>query len=239
MNIQICFPVLFLFFTFSTLLAQDSNQEALVKKRTEAYVEAYNKHDPHAIAAFWTEDGKYINPESGKVIMGKASLEEAFKSHFQKDKDSQLEVKIRSITFPSKNEALEIGLFHVKYPEKKPRESAFKAFFENQKGEWLISEIRNVDIATVPDQYQHLKGLEWLIGEWIDQDEDVEIDSSYKWNRSKNFILGNFSVITEGNLELEGTHIIGWDPIKKKIRSWVFDTDGTFGESTWTVAPKL
>ena len=27
---------------------------------------------------------------------------------------------------------------------------------------------------------------------------------------------------------------IGWDPIKKQIRSWTFDEDGGFGEATWT-----
>jgi uncharacterized protein (TIGR02246 family) len=234
MKMQICFPVLFLFFAFSNLLAQDSQQEALIKKKTDAYVEAYNKHDPDAVAAFWAENGEYINPESGKTIVGKAAIKAAFKSHFQAHGDTQLDVKINSITFPSKDEALEIGLFHVRRPGKKPKESAFKAFFENKNGEWLISEIRDVDIAAVPDQYQHLKELEWLIGEWVDKDEDVEIKTSYKWDSSKNFIFGNFSVTTEGKLELKGTHIIGWDPIKKKIRSWVFDTDGTFGESTWT-----
>ena len=28
--------------------------------------------------------------------------------------------------------------------------------------------------------------------------------------------------------------LIGWDPSTGKIRSWVFDSDGGFGEATWT-----
>lgn len=88
-------------------------------------------------------------------------------------------------------------------------------------------------IATLPNQYQHLKELEWLIGDWVDQDDDVEIQSIYRWDKLKNFIYQKFSIQAEGTSELEGSQVIGWDPIAKKIRSWIFDSDGGFGEATW------
>lgn len=234
MNIRIYFFAVSSLLIFSSLFADDAQQEAMIKKKTEAYVEAFNQRDAKALASFWAEDGEYVNPESGDVVTGRTAIEEAFKSRFQAIGDTQAKVTIHSVAFPSKDEALEIGVFHVTRPNSKLRESAFKAFFENQNGDWLISEIRDVDIETSPDHYQHLKELEWLIGDWIDEDEDVEIETSYQWDSSKNFILGKFSVKTEGTLELEGSHIIGWDPVKQKIRSWIFDTDGTFGESLWT-----
>ena len=31
-----------------------------------------------------------------------------------------------------------------------------------------------------------------------------------------------------------GVQIVGWDPAAKQIRSWVFDSDGGFGEGKWT-----
>ncbi len=31
----------------------------------------------------------------------------------------------------------------------------------------------------------------------------------------------------------DGTEIIGWDPRSNVIRSWVFDSDGGFGENVW------
>src|SRR5208337_4620261 len=31
----------------------------------------------------------------------------------------------------------------------------------------------------------------------------------------------------------DGTEIIGWDPRANRIRSWVFDSDGGFGENVW------
>jgi hypothetical protein len=32
----------------------------------------------------------------------------------------------------------------------------------------------------------------------------------------------------------EGTQIIGWDPRAKQIRSWTFNSDGSFGEGLWS-----
>jgi hypothetical protein len=37
----------------------------------------------------------------------------------------------------------------------------------------------------------------------------------------------------EGELH-EGTQVIGWDPRAKRIRSWTFDSDGSFGEESWS-----
>ena len=37
----------------------------------------------------------------------------------------------------------------------------------------------------------------------------------------------------DGTLD-RGTQWIGWDPVKKEIRSWNFEADGGFGEGAWT-----
>jgi hypothetical protein len=29
--------------------------------------------------------------------------------------------------------------------------------------------------------------------------------------------------------------IIGWDPVRQQIRSWVFDSDGGYGDGYWTL----
>lgn len=233
MKIQNCFSAVPIFCICSTLLGQGIEEETLIKKRTEAYAEAYNRHDPKAIASFWAEDGEITNPESGDLIQGRAAIEKSFEKFFKDGGETKLEIKPGSITFPSKDLAIESGLFTIKRAGEAPQESAFRAYFEKKNNDWEIGEIRNVDIAAVPDNYQYLKQLEWLIGDWVDKDKDVEIESSHKWDDSKNFITGKFSVTTEGHLELKGTTIIGWDPIKKTIRSWIFDSDGGFGEAHW------
>lgn len=233
MNLRNCFLIASSL-CFSSLLAQGVVEEAIIKKKTEAYAEAYKRHDSKAIAAFWAEDGEYTNPETGMVLQGKAEIEKSFNEFFKNNEKASFEIKTKSIKFPSQDKAVATGTLTIKQQDKAPQETAFKAFFEKKNNEWIIEKIRDFDIAAVPDNYQYLKPLEWLIGDWVDEDEDVEIKSSHYWNESKNFIMGKFSFTAEGDQELNGTTIIGWDPIKKAIHSWMFDSDGTVGEAQWT-----
>jgi hypothetical protein len=42
-----------------------------------------------------------------------------------------------------------------------------------------------------------------------------------------------FKVKGSDQSETDGWEIIGWDPDRQQIRSWIFDSNGGFGESTW------
>ena len=37
-----------------------------------------------------------------------------------------------------------------------------------------------------------------------------------------------------GEAETDGWEIVGWDPDRQQIRSWIFDSNGGFGESSWS-----
>src|SRR5262249_44344843 len=43
-----------------------------------------------------------------------------------------------------------------------------------------------------------------------------------------------FKVKINGENAMQVSQRIGWDPIAKQIRSWVFDSEGGFGESLWS-----
>lgn len=79
-----------------------------------------------------------------------------------------------------------------------------------------------------------LKELEWMIGTWQDVDDKVSIDMVANWDLSQNFIMQEYTIKQGERVEIVIKQIIGWDPIKKAIRSWVFDSDGGFGESVWS-----
>ncbi len=81
--------------------------------------------------------------------------------------------------------------------------------------------------------FENLKELSWLIGDWVDEDEAVDLQLSYQWDKSKNFLIEHFKMEISKGQQFEGFQIIGWDPSQNKIRSWIFDTDGGFGESNW------
>ena len=90
------------------------------------------------------------------------------------------------------------------------------------------------DVEEAPSQYEHLKELEWMIGSWVDAEDDVDVKTESYWFRNKNFLIHQFIVNDEGRTDFEGEQFIGWDPEAEKIRSWLFDSDGGFGEGTWT-----
>jgi len=92
------------------------------------------------------------------------------------------------------------------------------------------------DAETVPPRVstdEPLKELAWLIGTWVDEDEEVSVETVCDWAKNGSFIRRRFTVRVDGDMDMEGTQVIGWDPATKAIRSWVFDTDGGFGEGRW------
>lgn len=88
-------------------------------------------------------------------------------------------------------------------------------------------------VDTVSPNYEHLEPLSWMIGEWVDEDETAIVRTKCKWAENRSFITRTFTVTIDGQLDSRGTQVIGWDPAKQLIRSWVFDTQSGFGEAEW------
>lgn len=79
----------------------------------------------------------------------------------------------------------------------------------------------------------HLRDLSWLIGSWVNKDENITYSSTFTWDKNKNFLVQSFNMEALDTKQLHGQQIIGWDPIRRKVHSWTFDSDGGFGESEW------
>lgn len=80
-----------------------------------------------------------------------------------------------------------------------------------------------------------LEPLSWMIGSWHDDEKDIEVGYSWRWALDNSFMLQDFKLQGEEDEPLWGRQILGWDPNEKKIRSWIFDSDGGFGESEWNL----
>ncbi|HHM12626.1 MAG TPA: DUF1579 domain-containing protein [Planctomycetaceae bacterium] len=78
-----------------------------------------------------------------------------------------------------------------------------------------------------------LQELAWLVGQWSDQGKEVTNVSKIQWAYDGAFLTRSFQVIVDGKAVLKGTQVVAWDPVKKRIRSWVFDSSGGFGEGIW------
>jgi hypothetical protein len=87
--------------------------------------------------------------------------------------------------------------------------------------------------APPPSAYSRLQVFEWLVGTWQDRSGDQTVQTKVNWAGDKNFLVRTFKVKGVEQPETDGWEIIGWDPDRQQIRSWIFDSNGGFGEATW------
>ena len=206
-------------------------EEVAIRSEAESFVEAFNQGDAERLASHWAEDAEYILP-SGERLKGRDKIEQAFKKIFSDNKGIRIQVAISEIRFPRPNEAVEEGSAVVSYPGEEPKELTYEVRHEKRKAEWKIVHVE--ETASAPSNYEHLKELEWLTGEWVDDSKNVDVETLAQWTKNKNFITLSFGVQLEGRPALEGTQVIGWDPSVKAIKSWIFDSLGAFGEGVWS-----
>ena len=212
--------------------------EAAIRKAVESYVAAFNQGDAKALAAMWSPEAVYTNPLSGEQVVGRAEIEKQFAAIFADAKGAKLEAKTDSIQFVSPSVGIEHGTAKVLVPDQAPEETEYTAVYVKRDDQWLLDRVTEEDVLVVPSHYEQLKDLEWMIGRWVDQDDDATVVTECNWTKNNNFITRSFTVQIRDRIDMAGMQIIGWDPATKQIRSWVFDSDGGFGQGTWTKKDK-
>ena len=207
--------------------------EGAIRQAVESYVAAFNKGDAKTLAAMWSPEAVYTNPISGEQVVGREAIEKQFAAIFAEAKGAKLEAKTESIKFVSPNVAVEQGTAKVIRRDQAPEESEYSAVYVKRDGQWLLDRVTEEDVPVVTSNYEKLKELEWMIGTWVDQDEQNRIETTCQWTKNQNFITRTFTMSIRDRIEMAGMQIVGWDPAAKQIRSWVFDSDGGFGEGAW------
>lgn len=211
-----------------------SLDETEIRNNAKAYAEAYNQHDVDKLAKFWAQDATYINPVTGDIAEGRAAITEAFKEKFSGDDLPKIEITIDKIEFKEADKAIEKGHVKITHKDMTEENTAYEAQEVKEDGKWVLQQVREITIEQAPSHYEQLKDLEWLVGKWMDEDDNVDIRFNTVWDKNKNFLIQQFSMKVLNQDEIEGQQYIGWDPIKEKVRSWVFDSDGGYGEGYWS-----
>ncbi len=140
-----------------------------------------------------------------------------------------------SLRFVTPNVAIEDGVTEV-FPAENapPSRGRYTNVHVKKNGHWLLSSVRET-VFTPPSNYEHLRGLEWAVGDWASENGPGPVQRiSLAWNEGQNWINGSFAT-TFGDISLG--HVkqwIGWDPDAKRVRSWSFDDSGAFGEGSWS-----
>ncbi|MCA9076654.1 MAG: SgcJ/EcaC family oxidoreductase [Planctomycetaceae bacterium] len=203
-----------------------------IRERIAAYVEAFNKHDAEAVGAYWTANGVSVAAETGVRTEGRAALVEEFAAFFKAQPDARLSGQVENIRMVRPDVATVEGTTVISFGDAVPVESAFSAVLVKEANEWLIDSSQERDLPVPSSSYDALKELEWLVGTWKDQAEGAEVTTTVRWSPSRAFLLRSFAAQFGEGDEVQGTQIIGWDPMSQQIRTWTFNSDGSFGQGT-------
>lgn len=213
--------------------SNESADESVIRGAAASYVEAFNKHDAQAIAAHWSPDAVYLNRTTGEEVVGREAIAEQFAALFQDQPDLKMEVEVTSIQFVSPNVAVEQGVVAILAPNTEPEVTEYSAVDIKRDGKWLLDRLTDKSKEVAPTHYEQLKPLEWMVGSWTDESDAADVSLECNWAANMNFLTRAFKIAIDGEERLSGIQIIGWDPAAKAIRSWTFDSNGSFADGKW------
>ena len=212
--------------------AKPSPDEAAIHQAAIAFVDAYNAKDAAAISALFAEKAR-VETADGEVVEGIEKIKAGFEGVFKSEPDAQLSLTMDSLIFLTPDVAIEQGATEF-FPDGETLTTRSKYLVAHLKkdGKWKMVSARTMGEETVSN-YEYLRQLKFMVGDWIDEDPDSVVEAKIDFDEEKNFLIHDFNVRRGRDIVQKGTHRIGWDPQAKRIRGWVFDSQGGFGETSW------
>ena len=206
-----------------------SKDEAAIRQRGKDYIAAIKRGDGDEIASFWTAEGTFVD-EAGHAVNGCVLCRAA---RAAPDEPSRVTVTIDSIHFVTPDVAVEDGGV-TSAPGVLSGSTArrYTAIWVRQKGKWLLDGVRESAVPAVTHN-DRLRELNWMVGDWISDDDGKMVHLSCKWSTDKKFLLREIDVRLPEREPLHVTQRIGWDPREKQIKSWTFDSEGGHGDGLW------
>ncbi len=223
---------------FTTISADEmgSTREG-VREMIQKFSQDYNQGKVDQLASYWTPDAEFTLPATGEVVTGRDAIAQFLEKRSQEIKARQLTFTFNptDTDFSQPDSATVKGIVEITSKDGGLlQRNARKIDLVKQNGQWLISSVKEIEVPPAPPVNPNLKELGWFIGNWKDADEDVNITFNNHWDKYNNFLIQHFKMDVYGLNVMDGIQIIGWDPIDKAIRSWVYDSDGGYGTGLWT-----
>jgi uncharacterized protein (TIGR02246 family) len=204
----------------------------IAQSREDAYVAAFNRADLKALGGLYAEDVQFTT-DDGAVISGRAAVVDGLTKYFAKSKDAKIEIQVESARLLTPDVLAENGLSTVISAQGNREATRYAVTYVKKGDDWVIAQVDESAAPPVDAAAQALGQLSWMVGSWKDESPGLTVETKVAWTKSNHFIRRSFTVTRTGSNTVEGTEIIGYDPVVGHLRSWVFDSEGGFGESTW------
>jgi uncharacterized protein (TIGR02246 family) len=200
----------------------------------KAFVNAYARRDAEAIGEMFTEDAVFRD-EFGVQTEGREAIVQMFEDVFAANPEALVEgIDIQRIRYVTPEVVMEEGLVYVTETLDEPvyTNRYIALHVKGLDDVWRINSLK--DFTRQPlSKSQHLDQLQWLIGDWVNEETSEMVETSCRWSDDGSYLLRRYRVETMEGEELDGVQRIGWDPLRKQLRSWQFDSEGGFSDSYW------
>lgn len=205
----------------------------IVQANADRFAEAFNQADATAVAAFWSEEGAWSDPATDTRIEGREALESSYREFFEANPGARLQLRVESVRVVSDELAIEEGEATIVLPGEIPSISAYTVIHRREGEDWLMEHVVESQLPVAAIHPAGLEEIAWMEGEWVDQTETSAIHYENAWVAGGHYLRRQFTVYLEDIADLSGVEVVGWDPVEKQIRSWVFDSQGGFAELFW------
>lgn len=197
-------------------------------------IEAFNAGDATAVSALFVPNAEFED-EAGQVHEGRdtiAALTTAFAERFP---GAKMEAEIESVRLVTPQVALVEAIRTTTTADNVEKAiTRASATLVEQNGQWLVAAIREAAAEIELAPHDRLEPLAWLVGDWFDEGTDASIEISCRWSEDQNYLLIDHTTKVAGETTLKTSQRLGWDPLKQQVRSWMFDSDGGYGDGEWT-----
>jgi uncharacterized protein (TIGR02246 family) len=204
-----------------------------VRRAIAEYREAVKKGDPEGIAAHWAADADYVD-YSGRAFKVDTLVARAKNMSPPEGQlaPPPLDSKTLTLRFVTPDVVVEDGVIEpAAAAGEKSQRRRYSAVWVKRDGKWLIDGVRESPFRA--PTAERFKELEWMIGDWIAEGPEATAEAVCTWGPDKSYILRQVTVTPKADKPISATQWIGWDPVHERIRSFVFDSRGGYGDGVW------
>jgi uncharacterized protein (TIGR02246 family) len=220
------------------VVAPTAPSDVEIRNLLKVMTNAYNQADAKGLAAVFTDDAVLFDPD-GEEVRGRDAIGRRYSEAFDNGPTCKIVEAVKAIHLLSPDVASVVGHFHLDDEKGAALISGrYSLLAVRKQNEWKLAELRDLANTSrdTADKGGPLRPLEWLVGDWVDEGEDGKAASTVRWEEGQKFLVRKYTLQADGEPDRSGTQWIGWDPQAQQIRSWVFDSEGDFGQGQWTRA---
>jgi len=201
-----------------------------IRQAAAEYVRAFNTSDFTALADQWTQRATLV--EGGLALEGRAAIIASLRSWRERHPAAVIEIELGRIDVLAEPLARVDGVLRfTAQPGGRQVNSRFTSLRVREGETWRLAES-----LVVAEHATALDELDWLLGTWAAETARGEdgsrttIETIYEQPLGPYCLLGRTRIRPADGDPVEALELIHADRSTGRIRVWVFDSTGAFGE---------